>query len=234
MLSSRCKIQLPAESRGFTLIELLVVIAIIGILAAMLMPALAKAREKARQSVCTSNLKQIGLALQMYANAYDELFPCTDFSVANTQDDLELLVYDSRHFAAAPVFFCPSDGISIKSENDLRFIAQGIEGCDPSCISYAYGFNMSLMSEVDWVIAVDKCGDYGAAWEYELWQNSQVENDNLNHSDSGVNALYIDGHVKWLSPFIRGLRPISIKNIPNRDVAGELTGPNTEGYLVNP
>ena len=56
---------------GFTLIELLVVIAIVAILAAMLLPALSKAREKARQSVCMNNLKQIGLAVFMYAEDWD-------------------------------------------------------------------------------------------------------------------------------------------------------------------
>jgi len=61
--------------KAFTLIELLVVIAIIAILAAILFPVFARAREKARQATCTSNLKEIGLAFLMYAQDYDECFP---------------------------------------------------------------------------------------------------------------------------------------------------------------
>jgi prepilin-type N-terminal cleavage/methylation domain-containing protein len=61
--------------RGFTLIELLVVIAIIAILAAILFPVFAKAREKARQSSCLSNLKQLGLSMMQYAQDYDESYP---------------------------------------------------------------------------------------------------------------------------------------------------------------
>lgn len=61
--------------RGFTLIELLVVIAIIAILAAILFPVFAQAREAARKTTCTSNLKQVGIALGMYTQDYDECFP---------------------------------------------------------------------------------------------------------------------------------------------------------------
>src|SRR5690348_11874145 len=62
------------RKNGFTLIELLVVIAIIAILAAILFPVFAQAREKARETSCVSNMKQIALALQMYAQDYDETF----------------------------------------------------------------------------------------------------------------------------------------------------------------
>jgi prepilin-type N-terminal cleavage/methylation domain-containing protein/prepilin-type processing-associated H-X9-DG protein len=72
-----------ASRPGFTLIELLVVIAIIAILAAILFPVFAQAREKARAATCLSNQKQIALAISMYAQDYDETFPYPYFQVTD-------------------------------------------------------------------------------------------------------------------------------------------------------
>ncbi|MFQ6132496.1 MAG: type II secretion system protein, partial [Armatimonadota bacterium] len=74
---------------GFTLIELLVVIAIIAILAAILFPVFAQAREKARQTACLSNLKQIGLALAMYVSDNDEMYPRHSLPNSDINDGIE-------------------------------------------------------------------------------------------------------------------------------------------------
>jgi prepilin-type N-terminal cleavage/methylation domain-containing protein/prepilin-type processing-associated H-X9-DG protein len=80
---SQDALRVPTSSRrslGFTLIELLIVIAIISILAAILFPVFASAREKARQAVCTSNLKQLGLAALMYVQDNNEVWPVAQYS----------------------------------------------------------------------------------------------------------------------------------------------------------
>jgi prepilin-type N-terminal cleavage/methylation domain-containing protein/prepilin-type processing-associated H-X9-DG protein len=97
------------KRRGFTLIELLVVIAIIAILAAILFPVFAKAREKARQISCLSNCKQLGLGVMMYAQDYDETYPRGCFLDGGKVNDWTWTIQLQPYVSNNQVFVCPSD-----------------------------------------------------------------------------------------------------------------------------
>lgn len=134
-----------SKRSGFTLIELLVVIAIIAILAAILFPVFARAREKARQASCTSNLKQIGTALMMYVQDYDEKLP--DLLMGRDTGD------PSRYHAwtdvimpyvkNGQVFVCPSAGGWTSSNPTSYGIIQGGYGGVREVLGYAgnIGYN---------------------------------------------------------------------------------------------
>jgi prepilin-type N-terminal cleavage/methylation domain-containing protein len=109
------------KGAGFTLIELLVVIAIIAILAAILFPVFAKARDKARQTMCMSNMKQIGMALVQYSQDWDEAHPGVWFGPVNASpwsrpsDDTRFYKWMDAVFPYVKnegVFNCPSDGVN--------------------------------------------------------------------------------------------------------------------------
>jgi prepilin-type N-terminal cleavage/methylation domain-containing protein len=95
------------QCRGFTLIELLVVIAIIAVLAAILFPVFAKAREKARQAACQSNLRQIGMAVQMYAQDYDGTLPSSGSGSGGGDVTGILEPYTKQRFGQG-IWKCPS------------------------------------------------------------------------------------------------------------------------------
>jgi len=99
--------------RGFTLIELLVVIAIIAILAAILFPVFARAREKARQASCQSNLKQIGLAIQMYMGDYDETI--VPSRLGGTPTDVCWTALTQPYIKNDQIFICPSHSAPVAS-----------------------------------------------------------------------------------------------------------------------
>ncbi len=198
--------------RGFTLIELLVVIAIIAILAAILFPVFARAREKARQTSCLSNIKQLTIAVSMYAQDYDELLPTEDYNYGG--DGNTAGVDGSWRGVILPyvrnvqLFICPSH-----RPTDPRF--DGSYNDDGQNASYAINDahqdagapsppeNQALAAIGDpssVIFLIESTGnedDITQATNDRGW----VPTDTwaTRHND-GCNYGFVDGHAKWLKP----------------------------------
>ena len=132
------------RKNGFTLIELLVVIAIIAILAAILFPVFARARENARRASCQSNLKQIALGVFQYTQDYDEKFMPSDIRLNNAAAGrIQWVQILQPYIKSTQIFQCPSDSNSTDpqagSTNQVGFVA-------PFHSSYAVNGNISAFS----------------------------------------------------------------------------------------
>ncbi len=217
---------------AFTLIELLVVIAIISILAAILFPVFAQAREKARQTSCLSNMRQMGLAVQMYAQDVDEALPlaatATPTGFLNWHDLVDPYVKNKQ------VWICPSAAAPIKDIygkpvchygwNAYYLNRNGIDAGKPIDVNNIYTINnapgVSLAEAAQpahLVLMGDNTGLNGKQPANHLsaymLPPSQPDADYWGRPEarhtSGVVVGLLDGHVKWFRPggFYTGQNP---------------------------
>jgi len=185
--------------RGFTLIELLVVIAIIAILAAILFPVFARAREKARQTSCLSNVKQINLGLLMYAQDFDETTahrceatPAGNMGCYMTQ------VYP--YVKNAQLFQCPSSAPRLSSTGNRR-----------GGLPRTYGFNCRgqgtsggkmlarFQRPAETITILDTNGGLAKSRGGDQRSNGNCGHNywSINRHNDGVNVGFMDGHAKW-------------------------------------
>jgi len=212
-----------SKPHGFTLIELLVVVAIIAILAAMLLPALSRAREQARRATCMNNLRQIGIALKMYAQDFNELFPDASGHWLFPPDGLgstwvsrsfnKLLGVNGvcgKYLKDVGIFICPSQKTDKKSQ--YPWITTG------RTVSYSYAYRdwykrpLSDRVQDDTVLVTDKqihpnFSIYAPGVD-GCWGNSFLGQGNElnlgphnNHGIAGVNALFKNGAVLWIPSY---------------------------------
>jgi prepilin-type N-terminal cleavage/methylation domain-containing protein/prepilin-type processing-associated H-X9-DG protein len=196
--------------RGFTLIELLVVIAIIAILAAILFPVFAKAREKARQSSCLSNVRQLTTALMGYVQDYDECFPMAYCYFGPPEAMQTWKVHVNPYIKNSQVWQCPSFTASDYGANPNVLV---LDNAAP-VVTVSLG---QLNAPASCMLVADSSTYYlyrtGYRFAYvpgtadgrdplvldSLWTNTATLNDFVNgRHNNGINVGFCDGHAKWL------------------------------------
>ena len=208
--------------RGFTLIELLVVIAIIAILAAILFPVFAKAREKARQASCSSNLKQLALGALMYAQDYDELLMPLYYDVP---DHMNWAVnFLQPYVKNMNVVECPSTKARSYGWNQqylnyrpmaaLAVPAETVMFCDVKrCInsSGGYSWNISLSAPSYFAPSTMPPAPFSDEDDLPLADDSHHSPRARGTHNGGPEVAFVDGHVKWMrtTQFFYGQNPVN-------------------------
>jgi len=238
---------MPPKNRAFTLIELLVVIAIIAILAAILFPVFAQAREKARAISCLSNLKQAALATLMYTQDYDETFPMSlsPFPAATPEYAAApcILTFYNRiapYQKNADIMRCPSKPTAC--DMPAGFLRQAGLGLKPACdatppLRYiSYNFNYAVIDDGTPSRPVKKLSAIPFPVENSLiYDGVPTEPGGLcglfsspidaRHNVS-VNCAFVDGHAKT----VHAKLAVDANNVPY--TCNSIDGQTLQIYLV--
>ena len=206
------------RSRGFTLIELLVVIAIIAILAAILFPVFARAREKARQTACLSNIKQLALAEKMYESDYDEVTASyvgyhRPQSPKNYPSWIDLLM---PYVGNEDIFTCPSGPRGYGWVHEAypgEYVGHyGSYGANITYVStegttgYNYLYCSRKIATIRYpaqaIAFIDTNGGHCARWHPSQspppqWVGTTPEG--VGRHNAGLNCAFFDGHGKWVN-----------------------------------
>ncbi len=171
---------------GFSLVELFVVTAIIGVLAAMLLPALSRAREKSRMAVCASQLRQIGQVLTMYEDVYHAL-PTQNFSGYLMWNGVDYVLNGQAVEMGGPqlgrIFFCPSSRVFTSDDPDTGLQNLGVAG---KITASAYELRGLLQG-----------GPRTLTGNRQALVADLYEAGEKNHATGG-NVLYTDGSVRFM------------------------------------